>query len=99
MAEHTHCQVLVETRRFGPMACGTRIPCDIHPPGVTEDDGRLQSAIAQTIEDNGFEKCGLCFGTSCEENCGPSGCKAIPGDPDGHKVCNRCKGTGKAVAA
>lgn len=50
--EHVrNCQVPCETRRFGMAPCGTPLPCDAHPDGVTEDRGRLREAVKAKINE------------------------------------------------
>lgn len=41
------------------------------------------------------EPCSLCEGAACEEQCGRrTGCRAMSGGPDDHRVCTRCGGRG-----
>jgi hypothetical protein len=63
---------------------------------TTSPPPEVLRANAELILDRVNPKpCTLCLGLSCEENCGPSGCKHVHDGPDSHKVCRRCGGTGR----
>lgn len=43
-----------------------------------------------------IDHCSLCGGNACEYSCGPrTGCRHKHDGPDSHRVCGRCKGSGR----
>lgn len=53
--------------------------------------GRVVGSFLIPTNDN----CGLCGGTACEEMCGR--CEMAYAGPDSHRVCSRCRGSGRDV--
>lgn len=56
----------------------------------------LRCLARSVLEPTEPERCWMCDGTGCEENCGArGGCRMAHAGPESHRVCRTCGGSGR----